>query len=101
MRRCTIPPTNCGKPDNPCCADCGDKTCVLRCQNDPKRCGCWKEGPPPRKLKNRGRKVDSLRVAYLYAQGVSQKEIAWQLGYSRSTVCNILNELEVGRHGRS
>lgn len=104
MRRCGIP-TGCKRADKPCCADCGDKTCQARCWNDPKRCRCWTEAPPPRaeKARRRGapRKLDPLRVAYLYSQGVSMAEIARRLGCHWNSVARILRELEGKRHDNS
>lgn len=97
MRRCKIP-VGCKRSDKPCCADCEIKACPARCENSPQRCNCWEEGPPPR---TRERKVDSLRVAYLYSTGMGQKEIAFQLGCCRNTVSSILRELGVGRYGQA
>lgn len=96
MRRCKIA-VGCKRADKPCCTDCSDKTCQARCQNSPGRCKCWEDGPPPR---HRERKVSSLQVAYLYGQlGMTQLEIAGQMGCGRSTVCNILREMGVRKRG--
>lgn len=96
MRRCTIA-SGCRNPDKPCCADCQDKICQARCLNSPAQCGCWKEGAPPRRRKER--KVSSLQVAWLYGQGFSQAEVARRLGCHRNTVIAILRELGVTCRG--
>ena len=96
MRRCKIA-VGCKRADKPCCVDCSDKTCQARCQNHPSRCGCWEEGPPSRK--KRERKVNSLQVAWLYSQGFSQVEVARRLGCCRNTVIAILRELGVSCRG--
>lgn len=96
MRRCKIP-VGCKLEYKPCCADCGDKTCEARCWNKPDRCNCWEDGPPPKK---RGRycTVDKLQIALLRARGLSQGEIARQLGCARSTVHNVLQKMEANGH---
>lgn len=116
MRRCKIP-VGCKKADKPCCADCSDKTCQARCQNSPNLCNCCEEGPPPRRREPLGgkaapgqsraergprRKVNSLQVVYLHGQvGLAPAEIARWLGCDRSTVYNILRELEVTCRGQA
>lgn len=95
MRHCTIA-TGCKKPDKPCCTDCPDKACLARCQNSPSRCKCWEDGP---RRKARGHKIGTLPVVYLHEKGLTQMEIAKQLGCSRHTVGNILREMGVGRFG--
>ena len=104
MRRCKIAPTGCTRPGKPCCADCGDKTCAVRCWNSPKRCNCWTEGPPPGTRgprKSAPRKADPLKAAWLYSQGFPKAEIARRLGCCRNTVTTMLREAEVDRHGNS
>lgn len=95
MRRCKIPPTSCcHRHSAPCCKDCREKGCAARCQNDPRRCGCWEDKPPKRERK---RKVSPLQVVGLYSAGRTQAEIAAQLGCCRNTVAAILREAGVGR----
>ncbi len=98
MKRCNIPPSSCQRRRAaPCCADCGKIGCPARCQNDPRYCNCWSDRPLKQK---KARKVNTLQVAFLYGQvGLTQAEIAGQLGCSRSTVCNILREMGVAKHG--
>jgi len=100
MRRCNIPPPSCRYPvTTPCCKDCRATGCPARCENDPRYCNCWSDKPPKQK---RTRKVSTLQVAFLYGQvGLTQAEIAGQLGCARSTVCNILRELGVTKHGQA
>lgn len=99
MRRCNIPPSSCRHPDRtPCCKDCREKGCPVRCQNDPARCGCWEDKPPRQK---RTRKVDPLQVAWLYAQGLTQREIAAWLGCCKSRVSQVLREAGVTGHGQA
>lgn len=95
MRHCKIP-VGCKLEDKPCCADCGDKTCEARCWNSPKRCNCWEAGPPKKKRKYTGgrpSRVDTLQIALLRGKGLSQAEIARQLGCARSTVCAALQRM--------
>lgn len=102
MKRCKIAPPRCKQPGQPCCADCNDKTCRARCRNNPTRCGCWEEGPPPRPRGTRRgppRKVDTLKIAWLHGQGLTQKEIARRLGCHPHTVSNVLREMEANKSG--
>ena len=85
--------------DRHCCADCGDETCEARCWNSPKRCSCWAEGPLTKR--ERVRKIDDLQVALLYGKGLTQSEIARQLGCARSTVYASLKRMGVGKYGGS
>lgn len=96
MKHCKIP-VGCKLADKPCCADCEVWACEARCWNSPKRCGCWEEGPPKRKREGhpQPRKVDGLKVALLYCQGMTRKEIARQLGCSAATVTRTLQKLGV------
>ncbi len=99
MRRCNIPPSTCRHPHTtPCCKDCGDKTCKVRCQNDPELCCCWTDRPPRQK---RERKFDGTQMLRLHAQGLSQTQIAQFLGCSRNTVGSALREMGVTRIGES
>lgn len=100
MRQCTIPPSSCCHPDStPCCKDCQERGCPARCLNDPARCHCWEDKPPRKK---RERKVSPLHVAYLYGQaGLTQAEIARQLGCSIKAVAAILREMGVGNRGKA
>lgn len=99
MRRCNIPPSSCRRRHSaPCCRDCREKGCSARCQNDPARCNCWADKPPRQK---RERKVDSLQVAWLYGQGLTQAEVAERLGCSKNTVGAILREMGGGRRGQA
>ena len=90
MRICKISPSSCKRLGRPCCKGCLDKLCPSRCRNDPARCGCVKEGPPPG---GRPRKADPLKAAYLYNLGLSQTEIARKLSCSRSSVAMALREV--------
>ena len=96
MRRCKITPRACRRTSAPCCADCGEENCQVRCENSPKRCNCWEDKPP---AKAREHKVSALQVVFLHERGSTQKEIAAQLGCGRSTVCKILQEMGVTRGG--
>ncbi len=99
MKRCNIPPPSCRHSHAaPCCKDCQEADCPTRCMNDPERCRCWSDKPP---RKRRERKVDSLQVAWLYSQGLTQVQIAEQLGCDRKTVGAILHEIGVSRFGKS
>lgn len=99
MRRCNIPPPSCRhKYAAPCCKDCREADCPTRCQNDPARCRCCSEGPPRKKRK---RKTDSLKISWLYSQGLTQVQIAEMLGCNRKTVGAILREMGVISHGKS
>lgn len=97
MRRCNISPPSCRhRFTAPCCKDCQETGCPNRCLNDPGICGCWRDGPPCQK---RERKVNSLQAVWLHEQGLTQSEIAKQLGCSRNTVGTILREMGVSRFG--
>ena len=97
MRRCTIPPSACIHPySTPCCKDCGEKGCKVRCQNDPAFCNCWADQPPRQKRK---RKVDAGQVVWLYEQGLTQAQIAEMKQCNRKTVSAVLREMGVTRHG--
>lgn len=99
MRRCNIQPSVCRHSRAaPCCKDCSEADCSSRCQNTPERCNCWEDKPPHKK---RERKVDSLQVAWLYGQGLSQVKIAEWLGCDRKTVIAILHEMGVGKFGQA
>ena len=99
MRRCNIPPSTCRhRYSSPCCKDCQEAYCENRCQNNPERCMCWADKPPRKK---REHKVDSLRVAWYYTQGMNQEEIARRMGCHRHTVGTILHEMGVTRFGQA
>ena len=97
MKTCKIAPSSCRhRYTTPCCKDCQEADCPVRCQNDPGICGCWADRPPRRKQK---RKVDSLQAVWLHEQGLTQAEIAGQLGCCKNTVGTILREMGVSRFG--
>ena len=100
MRRCKTAPPRCRQPGKPCCADCQDKTCQDRCWNDPKRCGCWDEGPLPKK-RERETRLDRAEIYRLHGQGLLQREIAARLGCSNSSVSAVLRERKEGSHAES
>lgn len=92
-RRCNIPPSGCRhRYSTPCCKDCKEANCAVRCLNDPKWCNCWEDKPPKRR---RGHKVDALLVAALHGKGLSGREIARWVGCCEKTVRGILQELGV------
>ena len=51
--------------------------------------------------RERVRKIDDLQVALLYGKGLTQGEIARQLGCARSTVYAALKRMGVGKYGGS
>jgi len=101
VRRCNIPPPRCRhRYVAPCCVDCGETDCPVRCMNSPDRCRCWEEGPAVKERKL-GRRVDTARIAQLYDQGLTQAQIAEQVGCCKQTVLAVLRELGVEKHGKS
>ena len=90
MKWCKIAPGKCKRPGGPCCKNCVDKTCRVRCLNDPRWCGCfWEDKPLPR---NKPR-LDREEIARLYEAGLLQREIASRLGCSTSGVSAVLKEI--------
>lgn len=99
MRRCKTAPPRCQQPGKPCCADCPDKTCQDRCWNDPRRCGCWEDGPLPQK-RERGTRLDRAEIFRLHEKGLLHREIAARLGCSVSGVGRVLSGEGGGGHGK-
>jgi len=63
--------------------------------NSPDRCRCWTEEAVPERRKGRERKVDTLRITWLYSQGLSRARIAELVGCHKNTVAAVLWELGV------
>lgn len=96
MRQCRIA-SCCKLAHHPCCADCKDKTCQVRCQNSPERCGCW-EDYAPRTYRPRKSKIDHQELLRLHGQGLTQREIAKKLGCAPSLVAYTLRKMGVSRY---
>lgn len=103
MRRCEIAPTSCRHRDStPCCKDCRETGCKVRCQNDPAKCHCCADKPPRQKIPNAKRlRIDREKIYSLYQQGASQRKIAERMGCCLATVNNALREMGVTRYGKS
>ena len=98
MKWCKIAPGKCKRPGGPCCKDCANKACQVRCLNDPKWCGCfWEDKPLPR---NKPR-LDRDEIVRLYKSGLPQRVVASQLGCSKSSVSAVLKEMGVVCRGKS
>ena len=100
MKRCKTAPPACLWPSKPCCEDCPRKTCQVRCLNSPKRCGCWMEGPPPRKRgKGGGRYLDWDEIVRLRGQGLMIAQIAERMDCSIQAVSDALKKKGVSKDG--
>lgn len=98
MKWCKIAPGKCKRPGSPCCRSCTDKTCQVRCLNDPEWCGCfWEDNPLPR---NKPR-LNREEIVRLYKSGLLQYQIAARLGCSTSGVSAVLKEMGVVSRGKS
>lgn len=97
MRRCKIA-SCCKLAHHPCCADCKDKTCTVRCWNSPECCGCWEDSSPVSK-RSRKSKIDRQELLRLHGQGLLQREIAQRVGCSASSVSAALRKMGVRRYG--
>lgn len=102
MKHCKTAPPACLWPSKPCCEDCPDKTCQNRCWNSPKRCGCWTEGPPPRKRgKGGGRYLDWDEIVRLRGQGLMIAQIAERMDCSIQAVSDALKKRGVDERAQS
>lgn len=94
MRRCKIAPNSCKNPDKPCCRNCAaeySNACLNHCENSPDRCGLSTNIKP---VKSASQKTDWDEIYRLYKTGVSQRDIARQLGCGKSTVCGAIHKME-------
>ena len=98
MRRYKIP-SGCKLPHRPCCADCKDRACEVRCLNSPERCGCYWEEPEPSPKRARRSKIDRKELLRLHKLGLLQRDIAARMGCSVAMVSATLREMGVRRYG--
>lgn len=81
-----------------CCADCLRKNCPNRCLNAPDRCGVSSVNVSTRKTQVRKKIIDRDEVRALYYEGLSNNQIAQQVGCSASTISKIMASLGLRRY---